>query len=259
MPVTRRGALPAAHLRAIRPLGLVIAAALVAGACSSGAYSSTSPAASAAASQGPSAAASAAASAASGAAASAATGGYGAVGYGAGGYGAAASAAPSAPAGAAPTTAPAASIPPTVAPTSAPAATPAPTRAATPAPSPSSPASSAGVTLKTASSSSLGTYLTDGKGMTLYLFKSDTDGSPPTSACTSANGCDRIWPPLTVTSGERVTAGSGVTGKITTFKRPSGALQVAYNGIPLYYYVGDSAPGQTNGQGYGGLWYVVKP
>ena len=36
-------------------------------------------------------------------------------------------------------------------------------------------------------------------------------------------------------------------------------IQVTYNGWPLYFYAGDTAPGDTNGQGQGGVWYVVDP
>jgi predicted lipoprotein with Yx(FWY)xxD motif len=36
-------------------------------------------------------------------------------------------------------------------------------------------------------------------------------------------------------------------------------MQVTYNGLPLYYYVQDSAAGDANGQGVGGAWYVVNP
>jgi predicted lipoprotein with Yx(FWY)xxD motif len=39
-------------------------------------------------------------------------------------------------------------------------------------------------------------------------------------------------------------------------------MQVTYNGHPLYYYVGDTNPGDTNGEQlnqFGGLWYAVSP
>ena len=111
--------------------------------------------------------------------------------------------------------------------------------------------------LKSGTSASLGSYLTDGAGRTLYLYKPDQDGNPPTSNC--SGGCASVWPPFTVAAGAHVTAGPGVSGAITTFTRSDGSLQVAYKGIPLYYYIGDTAPGQTNGQNYGGIWFVVKP
>ena len=31
------------------------------------------------------------------------------------------------------------------------------------------------------------------------------------------------------------------------------------DGWPLYFFSGDSAPGDTNGQGVGDVWYVVGP
>lgn len=111
--------------------------------------------------------------------------------------------------------------------------------------------------LKSGTSASLGPYLTDGAGRTLYLYKPDQDGNPPTSNC--SDSCASVWPPFSVASGAHVTAGPGVTGAITTFTRSDGSLQVAYKGIPLYYFVGDTAPGQTNGQNYGGIWFIVKP
>ena len=50
-----------------------------------------------------------------------------------------------------------------------------------------------------------------------------------------------------------------MTGALTTFARPDGSMQVAYKGAPLYYYAGDSAAGDTNGQGVGGNWFVAAP
>lgn len=97
----------------------------------------------------------------------------------------------------------------------------------------------------------LGTVLVDGEGMTLYLFDNDADGE---SAC--YDSCAETWPPLT---GE-VTAGEGVDASlIGTTERTDGTTQVTYDGNPLYYYAADSAAGDTNGQGVGGVWWVVGP
>ena len=56
-------------------------------------------------------------------------------------------------------------------------------------------------------------------------------------------------------------AGSGVEAKLLGMtKRKNGALQVTYAGHPLYYYVGDKAPGDTTGQDidqFGAKWYVL--
>jgi predicted lipoprotein with Yx(FWY)xxD motif len=103
-------------------------------------------------------------------------------------------------------------------------------------------------TLQTANSG-LGMILVDGSGKTLYAFAMD---SGTTSACTG--GCASIWSPL-MASGP-ASAGAGVdAAKLST--APSG--QVLYGGHLLYRYSADSAPGDTKGQGLGGIWHVVAP
>jgi predicted lipoprotein with Yx(FWY)xxD motif len=117
----------------------------------------------------------------------------------------------------------------------------------------SGPATSGTQTLTVKRSSGGTSYLTDKAGKTLYLFQADSNGK---SNCNGS--CAAAWPPLTGS----VTAGTGVTGKMTTFSRSDGAKQAVLNGHPLYYYTADTAPGNTNGQGlnvFGGLWYVVSP
>jgi len=112
-------------------------------------------------------------------------------------------------------------------------------------------ADAAGVTLKTATIGGV-TVLTNAKGQTLYWFVPDTAA---TSKCTGS--CTAYWPPVT---GDPK-AGPGVTGKLGTIKRPGGGLQAAYDGHPLYTYIGDSGPGQANGNNLdlnGGLWYEVR-
>jgi len=109
-------------------------------------------------------------------------------------------------------------------------------------------ASSAGsVTVGTASSN-LGTFLTGPNGKTLYTHAGD---STNTSTCSGA--CLTAWPALTVASGQHPTAGSGVTGTLGTFSRSDGSLQVTYNGLPLYYWQGDTKAGDTTGQGVNGF------
>lgn len=108
----------------------------------------------------------------------------------------------------------------------------------------------------TVHSGPLGKYLTDSKGMTLYVFANDT-GS--TSTCNGS--CASAWPPLT-SSGNATASGGATAGMLGTTKRTDGTTQVTYAGHPLYYYSGDSAAGDTNGQGstnFGGLWSVVAP
>ena len=127
----------------------------------------------------------------------------------------------------------------------------------TPAPTQSSPSptldSSPRATTVNVATTPLGPILIDAEGRTLYLFMNDT---PNTSVCTG--GCAQNWPPLHVTGAP--TGGLGVeASKLGTTSRPDGGTQVTYNGHPLYHFSGDSAPGQTKGQGVGGNWFVVSP
>jgi predicted lipoprotein with Yx(FWY)xxD motif len=100
-------------------------------------------------------------------------------------------------------------------------------------------------------SSDLGDILVDADGMTLYVFDSDSDG-----ASTCYDDCAANWPALT---GD-VAAGEGVDdGQLGATERDDGETQVTYAGQPLYYFAGDQAAGDTNGQGVGDLWWVVAP
>jgi predicted lipoprotein with Yx(FWY)xxD motif len=95
--------------------------------------------------------------------------------------------------------------------------------------------------------SSLGEILVDGKGNTLYTFDQDT--SIDETQCGA--GCDGTWPPL---KSKKPKAGKGVD---TTLLEVGAIGQVAYNGHLLYLYAGDSAPGDTNGDGVGGVWHAI--
>jgi predicted lipoprotein with Yx(FWY)xxD motif len=99
--------------------------------------------------------------------------------------------------------------------------------------------------------SDLGEILADGEGLTLYVFDNDTDEN---STC--YDDCAANWPAFT---GE-VTAGDGVDdGLLGTSERDDGTVQVTYDGQPLYYFAGDQAAGDLNGQAVGGIWWVVGP
>ena len=137
--------------------------------------------------------------------------------------------------------------------------TAAPTAAPTQAPASQAPASAAaggGATVMAKAVGSAGTVLVAGtNGMTVYTFSKDTKDSG-TSACTG--GCITKWPALTVAAGASPTMGDGVTGKVGTITRTDdGTLQVTYNGLPLYFFSGDSAPGDANGIYTN--WAAVKP
>jgi predicted lipoprotein with Yx(FWY)xxD motif len=101
-----------------------------------------------------------------------------------------------------------------------------------------------------------GTILVAGStGMTVYTFAKDVANSG-TSACTGA--CPAQWPALTVPAGSTPVAGAGVTGTLGTITRTDdGTLQVTYDGLPLYFFANDTAPGDTNGNYTG--WSLVKP
>ena len=95
----------------------------------------------------------------------------------------------------------------------------------------------------------LGDILQDGEGRTLYLFNPDAQGDP-----TCYDDCADAWPALV---GE-VAAGDGVDASLLgTATRTDGGVQVTYNGWPLYYFSGDVAPGDTNGQALNDVWWVV--
>src|SRR6266508_5546371 len=102
----------------------------------------------------------------------------------------------------------------------------------------------------TVADTAAGSALAGEDSMTLYTFDNDT--TPGTSACTG--DCATNWPPFTVDEGEQATAGEGVTGEIGTISRDDGSTQVTYNDKPLYYFAGDSAAGDSNGDGVGGIW-----
>ncbi len=116
----------------------------------------------------------------------------------------------------------------------------------------SSPAA-AGAEMKVASSSA-GQIVVDSKGMSLYFFTKDVKDSG-TSACTGA--CLTAWPVFTTTSDKP--AVEGVTGTVGTIATPDGKKQVTLNGMPLYYYAKDKAPGDVTGQGVQSVWYLVSP
>jgi predicted lipoprotein with Yx(FWY)xxD motif len=108
-------------------------------------------------------------------------------------------------------------------------------------------------TLAVTDTQKLGKILVDGDGRTLYMFTKDTKD---TSNC--YDKCEVAWPPLLQT--DMPTVGDGVDASLLgTTTRKDGTLQVTYNGMPLYYYIKDQAPGDTTGQGVGGVWYVLSP
>ena len=101
------------------------------------------------------------------------------------------------------------------------------------------------------------TFAVDAKGRTLYTLSGETTKR---LKCKSKS-CLSLWPPLTVSRKAKPTAASGVDGKLGILRRSDGRRQVTLRGKPLYRYAGDSAPGDTNGEGiqsFGGTWHAVS-
>lgn len=126
---------------------------------------------------------------------------------------------------------------------------PADTPTTTPAPAPT-----AGDAALSTADSSLGTIVVDGAGMTVYVFDNDTVGAT-SSAC--SGDCAANWPAVPAGAGDPQL--DGVTGEVGTITGVDGEPQLTLGGLPLYYFAGDNAAGDVNGQGVGGIWWVVGP
>lgn len=124
--------------------------------------------------------------------------------------------------------------------------TPAPVATVRPSPSPVGVSNSL---VMTRTYPAKGSFLTDPKGMTLYIFDKDTQGM------SNCNGnCAVLWPPY------------GPTGKVsnlpanfTVLARSDASMQYAYKGMPLYFYQKDTRPGDILGDGVGNVWHLAKP
>jgi predicted lipoprotein with Yx(FWY)xxD motif len=149
------------------------------------------------------------------------------------------------------------------APATTPAATSSASASAAPTSAPTSAASGTTASGTTASGTTLalktetgkaGIWLTNSAGRALYIYTKDKG---TTSECYGA--CATAWPPLTAT-GKVTISGKFVASKdlgLTT--RTGGVKQVTYGGHPLYYFSGDKGPGQTNGEGVEGVWFLLGP
>lgn len=114
-------------------------------------------------------------------------------------------------------------------------------------------------TIRTASSTRVGTYLTDGNGRALYMFEKDAR-----NASNCSGDCAEEWPPFAADGAANASGTtSGIqSSKLGSITRKDNAKQATYNGMPLYYYHDDTRPGDIEGQGkkeFGGSWYLVSP
>jgi predicted lipoprotein with Yx(FWY)xxD motif len=92
-----------------------------------------------------------------------------------------------------------------------------------------------------------GRVLVDSEGMSLYIY-----GRDPLGASSCSGGCAESWPPALAAAG--VTVG----GNLSVITRADGSKQWAYRGRPLYRWVHDAKPGDTNGDGKGGVWKLAR-
>ena len=92
-----------------------------------------------------------------------------------------------------------------------------------------------------------GGLLRDKTGRTLYTFDKDAANE---SRC--FDGCASAWPPFIAAEGAQA------KDQLTLVPRKGDGLQWAFGGKPLYYFAGDAKPGDTSGDGSGGVWHVVK-
>ena len=102
-----------------------------------------------------------------------------------------------------------------------------------------------------------GHVLATSTGNTLYVLSAEATGK-----IVCSGGCLPVWPPLLVpASVKHLRVGPGVKGKIGFVHRSAGKNQVTFNGYPVYTYVGDAKPRQTNGEGivHLGTWTLADP
>jgi predicted lipoprotein with Yx(FWY)xxD motif len=89
--------------------------------------------------------------------------------------------------------------------------------------------------------------LVDVHGKTLYLWAHDKGRK---STC--GGDCATYWPPL-VTNGKPSAVGGAHSELLGSARRGDGRLQVTYAGHPLYTFIQDMRPGQTNGEALTGF------
>ncbi|MCC2683255.1 MAG: hypothetical protein K0R75_154 [Paenibacillaceae bacterium] len=107
-------------------------------------------------------------------------------------------------------------------------------------------------TIGIAKDDTLGSFMVDANGLTLYMYTKDTANE---SVCSGK--CEENWP-IYYNSSIQVSAPM-VASDFETIVRADGTKQTAYKGMPLYYYVKDVKPGDVTGQGVGKVWYVIDP
>jgi predicted lipoprotein with Yx(FWY)xxD motif len=118
-------------------------------------------------------------------------------------------------------------------------------------------------------SPTLGSYLSDKNGRSLYFFATDANGQ---ASCTG--GCEALWPAFFIDNLTADKLDTGLTlSDFAAITTTSGKKQLSYKGWPLYYYApvsagdgyghaGTNTPesaGKTTGDGVDGVWFIAKP
>lgn len=106
--------------------------------------------------------------------------------------------------------------------------------------------------IRISSNATLGKYLTDSEGKTLYFFSNDATGA---SVCTG--GCLAAWP-VFYKANPTLGDSSLHAADFGVITRADGSKQTTYKGWPLYYYAPDAAAGDVKGEAVGNVWYVAK-
>jgi predicted lipoprotein with Yx(FWY)xxD motif len=108
--------------------------------------------------------------------------------------------------------------------------------------------------VQVAESDEYGQILVDGECRTLYVFSQDVDGEP-----TCVDDCAGAWPPLVVTDEAVPPLADELDPSLFSIVQHPDGAQLKVGDWPLYYFANDAAPGDVNGQGVGGVWWVVGP
>lgn len=107
-------------------------------------------------------------------------------------------------------------------------------------------------------SSAQGSYLTDSKCMTLYINTGGIALSDD-ALCNDEGRC--TWRPFYYRDDRSIDyldkSSSDIYQRISTLKRNDNTYQYSYDEAPLYYYVGDKAPGDMNADGLDTQWSAV--
>jgi predicted lipoprotein with Yx(FWY)xxD motif len=112
------------------------------------------------------------------------------------------------------------------------------------------------ITVAKATNRLIGDYLTDARGLALYVFGADLPGdcaAPPISTCT--DDCLLSWPVFYAEP--RVLAAGLDPAAFGSILRPDGRSQTTYFGWPLYYYANDVKAGDVTGHG-SSVWTLAE-